>query len=329
MILGLVTLENNQKELKTISSFVQKLKEEINKEAELWVFNFEFFNNFENFDNYIEQNKNLLSSFDKIINFKVLFEAGEGAAATDVYIPEIIENILLKEKINEFEYIVSVGDIIFSEVIPFVGARFNGSIVTQVEGIDENLLFLTPSFGGKCISYFKPAKKPVFITIRSFDYEIKEGNKIPEVNSKEVEIKSYDIELIDRVKQEEGVKLEEARIVVSGGRGVGGKEGFELIKKVASLLGASIGASRAAVDAGWIDPQYQVGQTGKTVSPDLYIAVGISGASQHIAGMNKSKFVVSVNTDPDAPIFNYSNIGIIHDYKEFLTEFIKLLEVSN
>jgi len=322
MILGLVTLENNQKELKTISSFVQKIKEKINKKAELWVFNFKFFPNFENFDNYIEQNKNLLSPFDKVVNFKVLCDS-------NVYIPEIIENILLEEKINEFEYVVSVGDVIFSEVIPFVGAKFNGSIITQVEAIDENLLFLTPSFGGKCISYFKPAKKPVFLTLRSFDHDIKEGNKVPEVNSKEVEIKSYDIELIDRVKQEEGIKLEEARIVVSGGRGVGGKEGFELIKKVASLLGAAIGASRAAVDAGWIDPQYQVGQTGKTVSPDLYIAVGISGASQHIAGMNKSKFVVSINTDPDAPIFNYSNIGIIHDYKEFLTDFIKVLEVCN
>lgn len=326
MILGLVTLENNQKELKNISSFVQKVKEKTNKEAELWVFNFEFFTNFENFDNYIEQNKNLLSPFDKIVNFKVLCDKEE-ASTTNVYIPEIIENVLLEEKINQFEYVVSIGDLIFSEVIPFVGAKFNGSIVTQVENIDENLFFLTPSFGGKCVSYFKPTKKPIFFTLRSFDHDIKEGTRKPEVNSREVEIRNYDIELVDRVKKEEGVKLDEARIVVSGGRGVGGKEGFELIKKVASLLGASIGASRAAVDSGWIDPQHQVGQTGKTVSPDLYIAVGISGASQHIAGMNKSKFVVSINTDPDAPIFNYSNIGIIHDYKEFLTEFIKVLEV--
>ena len=115
--------------------------------------------------------------------------------------------------------------------------------------------------------------------------------------------------------EQEGVRLEDAQVIVSGGRGLGGPEPFQELKALADTIGAEQGASRAACDAGWVPPNWQVGQTGKKVAPELYIAIAISGASQHLLGMGDSKVVAAINTDADAPIFKHCSFGIVEDYK--------------
>lgn len=333
MIIGFLTINDSINKIKTLSSFNNKLKNLIESNSLLVIFNFSFYQY--DFSQYIQENLSLLNHWDKIINCKIITEK------ENVYIPYIIQKIILEklsEKINlaQFQYFISNSDTVFSEVIPFISHKFNGSTISLVENIitsnqNNEIMFSTTNFGGKLISTIKPLKKPVFITIKSFNNnsQIQNNNNM---NIDEIEIKLteeyYDIEIIETKKEETEIKLEEAKIIISGGRGLGSKEGFDLLKELAQLLGAAIGASRAAVDSGWIEPQYQIGQTGKTVSPELYIAVGISGASQHIAGINKSKYIVSINTDPEAPIIKYSHFAIIEDYKVFIKDFINVLKQS-
>jgi electron transfer flavoprotein alpha subunit len=189
-----------------------------------------------------------------------------------------------------------------------------------------------PIYAGKAIATVKPKSMPVMVSIRPNIFPPAEAaNAVSEIEKVEyspVTVRATVTEAAQ--KEEKGVDLAEAKIVVSGGRGVRGPEGFGPLRELAKTLNAGLGASRAAVDSGWIDYTHQVGQTGKTVAPQIYIAAGISGAIQHLAGMSSSKVIVAINKDAEAPIFKIADYGIVGDLFEVVPaldrEFKKLLE---
>ncbi len=215
-----------------------------------------------------------------------------------------------------------------------VGAKLDLGLATdciafQVE--NGSLLLKRPVYAGKAMATVKPKALPVMVSMRPNIFPPAAADQAPApVEAVEVHAPTPRARVTEKVKKEAvAVDLAEAKIVVSGGRGVKSTEGFAVIRELASTLGAAVGASRAAVDAGWIDYSTQVGQTGKTVAPQLYIANGISGAIQHLAGMSSSKLIVAINKDPDAPIFKVADYGIVGDLFEVVPvlnqEFKKVL----
>ena len=186
------------------------------------------------------------------------------------------------------------------------------------------LLMTRPAFGGNLMATLMcPRTKPQMATVRPGVMKRieKDTTRTGELVKLDVPFSDADmnVEILEVVKSEKkSVDLTEAKLIVSGGRGIGGPQGFDLIRDVADALGAEVGSSRAAVDAGWIEKDRQVGQTGKTVRPDLYLACGISGAIQHVAGMEHSEVVISINKNDTAPIFEVSDLGIVGDVKVIL-----------
>lgn len=209
------------------------------------------------------------------------------------------------------------------EVSARAAARLDWGVVTDctaAEFKDGALELTRPIYAGKALAHVKALSLPVMVSIRPniFPPATAEGVIAP-IEDVPVRLPEPRAKVIESVQKEKTkVDLGEASVVVSGGRGVKGPEGFVTINELADTLGAAVGSSRAAVDAGWIDYTHQVGQTGKTVSPKLYIAAGISGAIQHLAGMSSSKVIVAINKDPDAPIFKIADYGIVGDLFDVL-----------
>ena len=198
----------------------------------------------------------------------------------------------------------------------------------DIDGETKNLLQVRPAFGGNIMATILcPHTRPQMATVRPRvmkrgEYDGSRKGEIVRVGADSISSRTKVIETVREVS-EMSVNLQEANIIVAGGRGVGGEKGFQLLYELAEALGGCVGASRAAVDEGWIPYRHQVGQTGKTVGPKLYIACGISGAVQHLVGMQSSDIIVAINKNPDAPIFSVATYGIVGDIFEILPLLIK------
>ncbi len=212
---------------------------------------------------------------------------------------------------------------------PRVSCRLKTGLTADCTGLDideetGNVAWTRPAFGGNLMATILcPDHRPQIGTVRPGVFKKSEpGEAKAEIINEDIHIPAEQIrtQILEIIREEGGevVDLEGADIIVSGGRGVGGPEGFAPVKALADALGGVVGSSRAAVDAGWIAHSHQVGQTGKTVAPKLYIACGISGAIQHLAGMSGSDVIVAINKDPDAPIFDVANYGVVGNLFEVL-----------
>ena len=220
---------------------------------------------------------------------------------------------------------------------PRVSCRLHTGLTADSTALDVdeesgNVAWTRPAFGGNLMATILcPDHRPQIGTVRPGVFKKSDAVEAKaEVIKEDIHVDAKDIrtQVLELIKEADGenVDLEGAEIIVSGGRGVGGPEGFEPVKALADVLGGVVGASRAAVDAGWIAHAHQVGQTGKTVGPKLYIACGISGAIQHVAGMSGSDCIVAINKDPEAPIFDIADYGVVGNLFEVLpvlTEEIK------
>ena len=223
---------------------------------------------------------------------------------------------------------------------PRVSSRMQTGLTADCTelGVDSEtrlVKWTRPAFGGNLMATILcPDYRPQIGTVRPgvFKKPEEDTGRKGEIIHETVEFGPDEIRtrIVEVITEAGGadVNLEEAEIIVSGGRGVGGPEGFEVLKELADEIGAQIGASRAAVDSGWISSLHQVGQTGKSVGPKIYIACGISGAIQHVAGMSSSDVIIAINKDPDAPIFNIADYGIVGDLFEIIPELTKRIRSS-
>lgn len=246
-------------------------------------------------------------------------------ADSSVYEHQLAENIaaLITELGNDYYYILAPATSNYKNILPRVAAKLDVTQLSDITAIVTNDTFERPIYAGNAIATVKSLDPVKVITVRSsaFDEaafsdsqnaEIIAVNALPETN-----LVAF---VSEQVEQSDRPELSNANIIISGGRGLGSSENFALIEQLADQLGAAVGASRAAVDSGFVPNDKQVGQTGKIVAPQLYIAVGISGAIQHLAGMKDSKTIVAINKDEEAPIFSVADYGLVADLFEVIPE---------
>lgn len=213
-------------------------------------------------------------------------------------------------------------------IAPRIAGRMSLGCVSDVTGISKShdkVIYTRPAYGGTILEHIE-VEGTAIVTVRNGSFPKPESTSNASITEKKVEISSNVIKtkIVDVVKEiSESVNLEEAEVIVSGGRGMGNAENFKLVEELARVLGGVVGATRPAIEEGWISRAHQVGQSGKIVAPKLYIACGISGATQHTSGMTGSGYIVAINKDEEAPIFEVANLSIVGNVAEILPVMIE------
>lgn len=249
---------------------------------------------------------------------------------TEEVICSVIKEVFIK---GDYSAVFASATTLGKTIIPVIASGIGGGAVTDITDIeysDGSFLFTRPAYGGTIFEKRRVISGPAAASIRggSFPKPEPEAQAVcPEELSLDIAGKDFKTRIAEIIEEaSEEVNLEEARIIVSGGRGMGSEENFKLIYELAEAFGGVVGASRPVIENGWISRQHQVGQSGKIVSPDLYVAVGISGAVQHLSGMSGSKYIIAINKDEDAPIFGVADAGIVGDALKILPLFIEAVK---
>ncbi|WP_369920963.1 electron transfer flavoprotein subunit alpha/FixB family protein [Marinomonas polaris] len=266
----------------------------------------------------------------------VVEQASQVAGVTKVlvadnaaYEHQLAENVskLVVEVASDYEHILASATTTGKNTLPRVAALLNVAQLSDVIKVEAADTFVRPIYAGNAIATVKTTDAVKVLTIRTtgFDAAASTGGNAERQVLSQVIASDRSRFVKEQLAESDRPELTAASVIISGGRGMGNGENFKLLEGVADKLGAAIGASRAAVDAGFVPNDLQVGQTGKTVAPDLYIAVGISGAIQHLAGMKDSKVIVAINKDEDAPIFQVADYGLVADLFDAVPELEKSL----
>ncbi|MEX0799497.1 MAG: electron transfer flavoprotein subunit alpha/FixB family protein [Bacteriovoracaceae bacterium] len=255
----------------------------------------------------------------------------------DKYSPEGFSNALKGFiESQSYDYVFAGATSLGKDLLPRLATQFDAGLASDVVAFQfegDSFQGTRPLFAGKCLAKVEiQGPKPHFITIRPNALGMPESPAGGTAEANETSVDAGNLRAVIKeivASASEKIDLTEANIIISGGRAMKNSENFKILHECAEVIGATVGASRAAVDSGYASPDMQVGQTGKTVSPTLYIACGISGAIQHLAGMRTSKVIVAINTDPDAPIFSKADYGIVGDLFQIvpiLTEEFKKIQ---
>ena len=266
----------------------------------------------------------VLSDCAKIKGIKNVINSKGNLVGT---LAEVLAPVIIETAKNS-SHVMMVAGTFGKNLMPRVAALADSQQISDISAVIDSDTFVRPIYAGNALATVKSSDSKKFITVRATAFQAVESeggnaNIIEGLQPKD----SSNSKFVNRdLSESDRPELTAAKIIVSGGRGLGSSENFKILDPLADKLGAAIGASRAAVDAGYVSNDYQVGQTGKVVAPELYLAIGISGAIQHLAGMKDSKVIIAINKDEEAPIFQIADYGLVGDLFDIIPELVKKLD---